>query len=189
MQPKSAAANHNHHHHHHHHHPSAYSPPTGPGVAAGAGAGLTGGIFTTATLTDADPLELHQMSPSMSITKTIPSIPLKNQPQSMIHSMKNSGGFGANANSLLKTANGFGGAGGQQFMNGGNKKFPKRMFNSTGIVPQGGGASRMNGGQMLNPKMHQQFANNKMNGGGGMYHQGMATGNKKGKAPFSGMFG
>lgn len=79
--------------------------------------------YLPSTLSDADPVELHQMSPSMSITKMNPNIPQHHNMASSGHSMLNSLKMGnGSSNSLLKTAtNGYP----MMMMNGGGQKRSK----------------------------------------------------------------
>lgn len=61
--------------------------------------------YLPSTLTEADPVELQQMSPSMSITKMNPNIPQQSNLVQSGHSMLSSSRMGNGpSNSLLKTA-------------------------------------------------------------------------------------
>lgn len=61
--------------------------------------------YLPSTISEADPVELHQMSPSMSITKMNPNIPQQSNLVQSGHSMLSSSKMGNGpSNSLLKTA-------------------------------------------------------------------------------------
>ena len=81
----------------------------------GGSGGALPGYTTTSELTYADPLELHQMSASISITKHIPNLPIS-RPMGKLKQE------GAGSNSLLKarpeTAHGGSMGNGYPFMNG-----------------------------------------------------------------------